>query len=606
MKRSAKYVSTIIILSLLFAFIPFDTCIAVNNDIVDIQVGTHHSVALKADGSLWTWGMNDYGQLGNGVGSGSYEHMTRRVPEKIMDGVSSFSAGDFNTYALKKDGSVWAWGSIEHTRTANSTLLPKMIIYGGVKKVFTGNISAAVIKDDDSLWIWGENSCGVVGDGTRINRSTPVKVMENVKYVALESSHTSAIKTDGSLWVWGSSIDGQLGISGVTSSLIPIKLDDNVISVYTSPYNTFYIKTDNSLWACGGNGYGQIGDGTTVNKPLPVKVLDDVKLVSSLGVTIAIKTDGSLWAWGTDPQSPNCTMFSGTLKSPKKFYSGVLSADVGFGYILMLKNDGYIWGWGWNREGVLGDGTYTNRRTPVRIVVGCILTAKNSSGTLLANGAYSCKSVTVSMNGLNITKSVRKNGHSISYPSKGIFSTDGYYVVTGKVGTYAKSFTFTIDKTQPAISAKTATGKSIVNNAYTKYNTIISASDKNLLSRTAKKNGIIISWPSNNTFIQDGKYYINARDKAGNTRNFIFTIDKKAPQIVQKDAFATIIPNGGTAKSNVSVSLTDAYLASKTIKRNGTAITWSSTGIFTANGLYTITAVDKSGNTSKSTFRIAK
>ncbi len=203
----------------------------------------------------------------------------------------------------------------------------------------TGTVHAVVVKDDGSLWIWGSNGDGMLGDGTTIDRRTPVKIMENVVSVSAEQWNTAAIKTDGSLWVWG---------GNTIYPDTPTKVMDDVADVSINHSRTVAIKTDGSLWAWDNDSV------VSVNTYKPVKVMDGVKAASKGGNhTVAIKEDGGLWVLGDNPI---------------KVMDDVVSVSAGYDHIAAIKEDGSLWTWGENFDGQLGDGTTISRSSPVKVM----------------------------------------------------------------------------------------------------------------------------------------------------------------------------------------------------------------------------------------------
>jgi alpha-tubulin suppressor-like RCC1 family protein len=264
---------------------------------------------IKTDGSLWAWGNNLTGQLGDGTTE------TRTSPVKVMDGVASVSAGSMYTMAVKTDGSLWAWGNNVNGMLGDGTKeqrhSPKKIM-DGVKSVSAG-AQTMILKTDGSLWACGGNTGGALGIGQGdyqalgTEKTTPVQVMDGVAYVHTNGGNTAAIKTDGSLWTWGDNTFGQLGDGKGGPEVFsnrPIKVMDGVSSVAYGKAGTKHfmiLKTDGSLWACGVNDFGRYGNGTTTYdiKRAPVKIIDGVVAVSAgQRHTIALFHDGTLWSWG--------------------------------------------------------------------------------------------------------------------------------------------------------------------------------------------------------------------------------------------------------------------------------------------------------------------
>ena len=142
--------------------------------------------------------------------------------------------------------------------------------------ISVGEYHTMAIKDDGSLWAWGYNYYGQLGDGTREDRRTPVKIMDGVAQVSAGHYHTMAIKSDGSLWAWGYNRLGQLGDGTREDRRTPVKIMGGVAQVSTGNGHTAAIKSDGSLWAWGYNEYGRLGDGTTEDRRTPVEIMDGV------------------------------------------------------------------------------------------------------------------------------------------------------------------------------------------------------------------------------------------------------------------------------------------------------------------------------------------
>ncbi|MCL2627596.1 MAG: hypothetical protein FWD44_02705 [Oscillospiraceae bacterium] len=289
------------------------TPIKIMDDVVSISSNGSSKYAVKTDNSLWAWGANT-------------QQQQLYYPTKIMDDVSFVSAHSYyRTMVIKTDGSLWAWGreflgdgverDIRHmTRNPETPPVEIMssVMFASSSKINMRDISSAVaIQTDGSLWTWGDNRSGKIGDDTitvrdergdikkNNDRTSPVKIMENVNSVIPSGSYNIAIKTDNSLWAWGSNFDGQLGDGTVRSRLSPVKIMDGVVAVTTFgfgdgnftidwnnvPGASFAILQDGSLWAWGNNRNGQLGDGTQLNRLSPVKIMDNVMIPQNLGIS---------------------------------------------------------------------------------------------------------------------------------------------------------------------------------------------------------------------------------------------------------------------------------------------------------------------------------
>ena len=287
------------------------TRIGTDDDWAYVSAGLYHTVAIKTDGTLWAWGNNEYGQLGDGTEDDSNE------PVQIGDDEDweYVSAGRYHTTAIKDDGTLWSWGSNVYGQLGRAITVVPSHTPGQVgtdtdwAEVSAGSSHTTAIKDDGTLWAWGYNHYGQLGDGTNINRNVPTQIGTDTDwaYVSAGASHTTAIKDDGTLWAWGGNEYGQLGDGTEVNRPAPtqIGMDPDWAYVSAGTYHTMAVKTDGTLWAWGSNVYGQLGDGTEDDSNIPVQVGEDsdwryVSIGFSAGTyhTVAIKDAGTMWAWG--------------------------------------------------------------------------------------------------------------------------------------------------------------------------------------------------------------------------------------------------------------------------------------------------------------------
>jgi len=334
-----------------------------------MAAGYSHSLIIKTDNTLWAWGSNSYGQLGNGTKTNKLK------PVKIIDNVAQVACGTEYSLAIKTDGSLWAWGYNSSGQLGDGTTtnrLSPVKVMDSVVKVVCSNHQTFAIKTDGSLWAWGYNYNGQLGDGTKANNKiSPVKIMDNVSQVECGTSDAVAIKTDGSLWAWGINADGELGDGTTTNKISPVKIMDDVKQAACGTYHTAAVKTDGSLWAWGSNEYGQLG---TVTVPSyrtlsPVKVMDNVKKVScGVAYTAVIKTDGSLWTWGYNNFGQIGDGTTTEKDSPVKIMDNASDFSAGYYHVLVAKTDGSLWAWGYNYNGAIGDGLTANVLTPKMIM----------------------------------------------------------------------------------------------------------------------------------------------------------------------------------------------------------------------------------------------
>jgi alpha-tubulin suppressor-like RCC1 family protein len=181
-----------------------------------IATGYDHACALAADGSAWCWGTNTAGQLGDGT---TTDRAAGAPVARLTSGVAAISAGHSASCALKTDGSLWCWGLNyagelgDGTNATRTTPVPVFGMSSGVTGVSLGNAHGCAVKTDGSVWCWGLNTTGQLGDGSAETTSVPVraKVTVQVKAVAAGSQHTCALADDGTVWCWGRNVYDALG-----------------------------------------------------------------------------------------------------------------------------------------------------------------------------------------------------------------------------------------------------------------------------------------------------------------------------------------------------------------------------------------------------------
>jgi alpha-tubulin suppressor-like RCC1 family protein len=274
-------------------------------DVIEVAAGTFHSVALRVDGTVWTWGYNGYGSLG--VGQGITESPTPiQVPN--LSEVVSVEAEGTCSYAVKSDGTLWAWGRpwCQIVNYTSGGYTPAQVgDLTNVVAVACGQDHTLVLQGNGVLLAFGLNEYGSLGDNTTTPRTdTPVETLiSDVVSIAAGDDYSIAVKADGTVWSWGLNDIGQLGLGHTRNQKRPQQVSGlaSATTVAAGPAHAFAILQDGSLWAWGSNGSGQLGDGTTTYRLRPVLVanLNGLAAISAgSGHSIALTTDGSVWGWG--------------------------------------------------------------------------------------------------------------------------------------------------------------------------------------------------------------------------------------------------------------------------------------------------------------------
>lgn len=300
----------------IFTFLLFITLSSINAQCwKNVATGYYHTAAIKQDGTLWTWGYNEYGQLGNG--SDYYtdgSDATKFSPVNIAPGSTweSVATGWFHTVAIKSDGTLWGWGNNEKGQLGNGTTIDKNLpqqigtdndwVY-----ISCGQFSTFALKTNGTLWACGDNLNGQLGDGTNINKHNLIQIGTNTNWKSIEAGwyHTLGLKTDGSIWGWGKNVFGQVGDNTVVDKNIPTQIGNstNWENISASMYHSLAIRSNGTLWAWGGNSFAQLGNNSTTHSHIPIQIGTNTNwayVEAGSDFSHAIKSDGTLWSWGLD------------------------------------------------------------------------------------------------------------------------------------------------------------------------------------------------------------------------------------------------------------------------------------------------------------------
>ncbi len=341
--------------------------------------GGHFNCAVRSDDSLWCWGRGEVGQLGEGLTI----HRSAPVPVVGMSGgVSTVALGEGHACAVKTDGSLWCWGYNDRGQLGDASTIsrstPVAVIgmAGGVTSVAMYAGHSCAVKTDGSLWCWGSNDHGQLGDGTTVDKTTPIcptGMHTQVRAVSVGLLHTCALRTDDSVWCWGRGTEGQLGNSAAVTSPVPVQVQgltgQKPVSLHSGGYFNFVILDTGMTRAWGYNSQGMLADGTIVDRSTPVSQvgMDDgaLTLDGSRHFACAAAPSGQLWCWGTNGDGVfgnGATGYSYT-PVPTSGETSVTGVATGYSHTCVLRADGTVGCTGLNTFGQLGDGTTTDRTT---------------------------------------------------------------------------------------------------------------------------------------------------------------------------------------------------------------------------------------------------
>jgi alpha-tubulin suppressor-like RCC1 family protein len=372
-------------------------------EVISITAGTGYSLAAKSDGTTLAWGRNPNGQLGDGTTT------QRNIPVQVTglgsgSGVIAVSAGNGHTLALKSNGTLLGWGRNPTAQVGDGTTIqrntPVQVVglgpASGVVAVATGESHSLALKSNNtSVIAWGNNVNGQVGDGTTNLALTPVDVIDPSApsgllrgVVAISASgqsfHSLALKSDGTVLSWGNNANGQLGDGNIDAKLEPLAVAGigGIIAIGGGQQYSLALRVDGTVLTWGANANSQLGDGTTNTRITPLPVLDPssssgflsgiVAIAAGAAFGFGIRSDGAVLGWGGNPTGQLGDGTTTNRSTPVQVTglgpgSGVVAIVTGNGFTLALKSDGTVLAWGNNADGRLGDGTTTQRNAPVQV-----------------------------------------------------------------------------------------------------------------------------------------------------------------------------------------------------------------------------------------------
>ena len=376
-----------------------------NKVLIDVQVlrkndktiaktvsGTDFTLALKADGTVWTWGYNGYGQLGLGDNSNRY-----RPTQINIENVVDIAAGNNHALLVTADGKVYSFGSNSYGqlgRTGNTYTPQEIPNLENIEKVSAGNYHSMAIDKEGNVYTWGYNQNGQLGDGTRISNSIPTKIkLTNITKIATKNNTSAAIDGDGNLYTWGYNSYGQQGIS-IDNIYTPRKVPtlEQIIDIAVENNTIIVLDKKGEVLSSGYNTYGNLGNNATQTRKSFDKVIEKYETITTgegeeetttttpvylSGIksieagneyAVAIKEDGTAISWGYNgySQSSNGTTTNNLLPVDLKYgkdkenIDKIINVSAGEGTIVVVREDGKVWTIGKNYSGQLGNSSAVN------------------------------------------------------------------------------------------------------------------------------------------------------------------------------------------------------------------------------------------------------
>jgi alpha-tubulin suppressor-like RCC1 family protein len=349
-----------------------------------VSAGGYQTIARKADGNLYSWGSNIQGQLGDSsnisrnapvvVNAGAGTTTWRMVAVGDQFAVAIRTAGSSTT-----SGTLWAWGLNQNGQLGDGTTVSRAVPVQIGKDtdwafVSAGKGHALAIKTSGILYAWGRNFNGQLGDGTVISKLVPTKIgVATWLTASAGETHTLGLQKDGTLWAWGGGADGQIGNAGNTASVpAPVKIGTSTwASVSAGAFHSVGIRADGTLWTWGANGSAQLGNNGTTPANAPQQILSDnnwTVIAAGANHTMGVRSDGTLWGWGSNAEGQLGNGDTDSF-SPVQIGTGTTWVTVtsGTAHSFGLKTDNTLWGWGRNQEGQLGNGKNVLSPIPVNV-----------------------------------------------------------------------------------------------------------------------------------------------------------------------------------------------------------------------------------------------
>lgn len=346
-----------------------------------VAAGGTHSIALATDGTVWTWGNNLYGQLGNGNNTQQNKAVQVLTSGGPLTGVIAISAGDQFSLALKSDGTVWAWGlnnvgQLGNGGTVNQNRATATALVD-ITSIAAGQMHSLARKRDGTVWSWGYNLNGQLGDNSTTNRTSPVQVMTasgpltRVAQVGAGHVHSLALKSDGTVCAWGYNLYGAIGDNTTTQRLVatPTLGLTDVVAIDGGLYHSLALKADGTAWSWGYNFNGQLGDGTFTDRRMPVQIAglaNILRITARSNRSMAMRNDGRIYGMGDNTYGAFGSGEVGHRWTPALVpgLENLKAVSAGQFSSLALEEDGTLWAFGQNIYGQLGLNSVTNTNIP--------------------------------------------------------------------------------------------------------------------------------------------------------------------------------------------------------------------------------------------------
>ena len=368
-----------------------------------MSAGSQHSMVLDVDGGVWTWGNGENGRLGHG------DTENRLVPTMIAPAAFSnvriiaISAGSRHSMALDADGNVWTWGSGDSGRLGHNNttemIVPTRITHDAFSNATIIAISAGIdhsmaLDAGGDVWTWGSGANGRLGHNNTTEMSVPTRItlaaFSNAIIIAISAGweHSMALDVGGNVWTWGHGLFGRLGHNNTTSLFVPTRITNaafaaaNIIAISTAigGSHNMALDSDGNVWTWGHGGNGRLGHGDTEDRLVPTAITHTeftntniIAMYAGGGHNMALDVQGNVWTWGAGASGRlghNNTedRWVPAIITPAAFANAnIIAISAGGSHSMAFDDQGNVWTWGNGANGRLGHGDTDNRLVPTVI-----------------------------------------------------------------------------------------------------------------------------------------------------------------------------------------------------------------------------------------------
>lgn len=282
-------------------------------DWIQVVGGSAHSLGLRENGTAWGWGRSFYGVMGDGVGASSWSS-----PVAVVGGFTDWiqlSTRGNHSLGLRANGTAWSWGNNQYGVLGGGVVggnrnSPESVVGGFTdwSQLSGGSLHSLGLRSNSTAWAWGLNTSGQLGDNSTTSRASPVSIVGGfTDWIQLSAGgrHSIGLRVNGTTWAWGNNIDGQLGDNSTTVRSSPVSVVGGFtdwVQVSAGFSHSLGLRSNGTAWAWGLNTNGQLGDNSTTGKSSPVSVVggftDWVQLDGGGAHSLALRANGTIWSWG--------------------------------------------------------------------------------------------------------------------------------------------------------------------------------------------------------------------------------------------------------------------------------------------------------------------